>query len=60
VNPDVFPAAAGGPAAELVKLRYFAGLTLPETAAALGLAPRSADRLWAYAKAWLRRAIEDA
>ena len=40
-------------AAGLVKLRYFAGLTLPEAAAALGISSRTADRLWAYAKAWL-------
>jgi len=38
-------------AAELVKLRYFAGLTLPQAAEALGVSPRTADRLWAYAKA---------
>ena len=44
-------------AAELVKLRYFGGLSLPEAAEALGLAPRSADRLWAYACAWLRAAV---
>jgi RNA polymerase sigma factor (TIGR02999 family) len=44
-------------AAELVKLRYFGGLSLPEAAEALGLAPRSADRLWAYARAWLRAAV---
>ena len=42
-------------AAQLVKLRYFAGLALPEAAEALGVSPRSPDRLWAYAKAWLRR-----
>jgi RNA polymerase sigma factor (TIGR02999 family) len=41
-------------AAELVKLRCFTGLTLPEAARALDMAPRSADRLWAYARAWLR------
>jgi RNA polymerase sigma factor (TIGR02999 family) len=40
-------------AAELVKLRYFAGLTLREAARSLGLAPRSADAVWAYARAWL-------
>jgi RNA polymerase sigma factor (TIGR02999 family) len=44
--------------ADLVKLRYFAGLTLPEAAAALGLSERSAGRHWAYARAWLRRAVE--
>jgi RNA polymerase sigma factor (TIGR02999 family) len=45
-------------AAELVQLRYFAGLTLPEAAEALEMAPRSAGRLWAYARAWLRREVE--
>lgn len=44
--------------ADLVKLRYFAGLTLPEVAAALGLSERTAGRHWAYARAWLRRAVE--
>lgn len=44
--------------AELVKLRYFAGLTLPEAAAALGLSERTASRHWTYARAWLRRAID--
>jgi RNA polymerase sigma factor (TIGR02999 family) len=39
--------------AELVKLRFFAGMTLGEAAAALGLSPRSADRQWAFARAWL-------
>ncbi|HVA47585.1 MAG TPA: ECF-type sigma factor [Pirellulales bacterium] len=51
-------AAADAQAAELVKLRYFAGLSIPEAAEALDISPRSADRLWAYARAWLRRAIE--
>jgi DNA-directed RNA polymerase specialized sigma24 family protein len=50
-------AAADAQAAELVKLRYFAGLSIPEAAEALNLSPRSTDRLWAYARAWLRRAI---
>ena len=50
-------AEADAQAAELVKLRYFAGLSIPEAAEALNLSPRSADRLWAYARAWLRRAI---
>ena len=47
-------------AAELVNLRYFAGLTIPEAAEALGVAPRTADSLWAYARAWLLRRIEGA
>lgn len=45
-------------AAELVKLRYFAGLTLPEAAAILGLSTRSAARLWAFARAWLIDALD--
>ena len=44
--------------ADLVKLRYFAGLSLPEAAAALGLSERTAGRHWTFARAWLRRAIE--
>jgi len=44
--------------AELVKLRYFGGLTLPDAAAALGLSERTAGRHWAFARAWLRRAVE--
>jgi len=39
--------------AQLVKLRYFAGLSHQEAAAALGLSRRAADRLWALARAWL-------
>jgi RNA polymerase sigma factor (TIGR02999 family) len=50
-------AVADAQAAELVKLRYFAGLSIPEAAEVLDISPRSADRLWAYARAWLRRAI---
>ncbi len=45
-------------AAELVKLRYFAGLTLPQAACAMGVSTRTADRLWAYAKAWLHTELE--
>jgi RNA polymerase sigma factor (TIGR02999 family) len=52
--------AADAQAAELVRLRYFAGLSIPEAAEALGISPRSADRLWVYARAWLRRAIGNA
>ena len=44
-------------AAELVQLRFFAGLPLPETAQLLGISPRTADRLWAYARAWLHQEI---
>jgi RNA polymerase sigma factor (TIGR02999 family) len=42
-------------AAEVVQLRFFSGLTIEETAAALGLSPRTARRLWVFARAWLRR-----
>ncbi len=40
-------------AAELVKLRYFAGLTIPEAAEILAISPRKANQVWAYARAWL-------
>jgi DNA-directed RNA polymerase specialized sigma24 family protein len=40
-------------AAQLVNLRFFAGLTLNEAADSLGLALRTAERQWAYARAWL-------
>jgi RNA polymerase sigma factor (TIGR02999 family) len=45
--------------ANIVKLRYFAGLTVPETADALGLSPRSVNRLWTAARAWLHREMGD-
>ena len=45
--------------AELVKLRYFAGLTADQAAAALGISPSTADRHWTYARAWLRRAMSE-
>ena len=45
-------------AAKLVELRYFAGLTLGEAAQALSISPRTADRLWAYARAWLHQEIQ--
>jgi RNA polymerase sigma factor (TIGR02999 family) len=52
-------AATDKTAAELVKLRYFAGLSGKDAAAALGLAERSADRLWVYARAWLLKELTD-
>jgi RNA polymerase sigma factor (TIGR02999 family) len=45
-------------AAQVVRLRFFAGLSVDETATALGLSPSTVDRDWAYARAWLRRAID--
>ncbi|CAN5339017.1 ECF-type sigma factor [soil metagenome] len=47
-------------AAKLVQLRYFAGMTLAEAAATMGVSPRTADRLWAYGRAWLHDAIRAA
>jgi RNA polymerase sigma factor (TIGR02999 family) len=45
--------------AELVKLHFFAGLTLEDSGRILGIAPRTAKRHWAYARAWLYAAIRD-
>ena len=45
--------------AELVKLRYFAGLTLAESAAALGISTATADRYWRYARAWLAEKLRE-
>jgi RNA polymerase sigma factor (TIGR02999 family) len=53
-------AGADPQSTELVQLRYFAGLTLPEAAEVLGISPRTADRHWAYARAWLHREIQGA
>jgi len=50
-------AAEDPQSANLVKLRYFVGMTMDEAAAALGLPLRTAERLWTYARAWLRREI---
>jgi RNA polymerase sigma factor (TIGR02999 family) len=43
--------------AELVKLRYFAGLTMSEAAQVLGISTSTADRYWTYARAWLYRML---
>ena len=45
--------------ADLVKLRFFAGLTMSEAADALGLPLRSAERTWTYARTWLHRELEE-
>ncbi len=45
--------------AQVVMLRYFAGLTVPETARAMDVSPATVDRHWRYARAWLRRRIRD-
>jgi RNA polymerase sigma factor (TIGR02999 family) len=50
-------AQANAQAAELVKLRFFAGLTNEEAAAALGVSPRKATQVWAYARAWLLESL---
>ena len=44
-------------AAEVVQMRYFAGMTVQEIATALDLAPRTVDRHWSFARAWLKRSI---
>ena len=46
-------------AADLVKLRYFAGLSIPEAAEALGISRSTADRYWTYARAWLHAELEN-
>jgi RNA polymerase sigma factor (TIGR02999 family) len=50
-------AAEDTTAAEVVKLRYFVGMTIPEIAEALEISPRTADRHWLFARAWLKGAI---
>ena len=52
-------AAQNSQAAALVKIRYFAGMTLPQAAEATGVSARTADRLWAYAKAWLHAKLHE-
>ena len=46
-------------AADLVKLRYFAGFSNAEAAALLNISPRKANQVWAYARAWLREELGD-
>jgi len=58
VNDALDKLAAEDPsAAELVKLRYFVGMPMQEAAAALDLSVRTAERLWTYARVWLKREI---
>jgi RNA polymerase sigma factor (TIGR02999 family) len=45
------------PCADLVKLRFYAGLTMEEAASALGISSRTAHRHWAFARAWLYNAL---
>ncbi|MDZ4684597.1 MAG: ECF-type sigma factor [Planctomycetaceae bacterium] len=52
-------AVVDAPAAELVKLRYFAGLTITQAAEVLAISPRAADFLWAYARTWLLDKLQD-
>ena len=52
-------AALDTPKAELVKLRYFVGLTLDESAQILGISAPTAKRWWAYARVWLYQQIQD-
>jgi RNA polymerase sigma factor (TIGR02999 family) len=47
-------------AASLVKLRYYAGLSIPQAAEALGISTSTADRYWAYARAWLHAELKKA
>ena len=51
-------AADDAEAAELVKLRFFAGLTSAQAAEALGISPRTADRVWTYARTFLLTALQ--
>jgi RNA polymerase sigma factor (TIGR02999 family) len=50
-------AVANAQVAELVKLRFFAGLTNEEAAGVLGVSPRKANQIWAYARAWLLESL---
>ena len=43
--------------AEIVKLKYFAGLTIPEIGELMGIPARTVDRRWAYARAWLHQEL---
>ena len=67
-NPEDFEALDGAilrlqekdpRAADVVRLRFYAGLSVEETAAALGISPRTVKREWTYARAWLARELRD-
>ena len=45
--------------ADLVKLRYFVGMSMPDASASLGISQRAAERLWTFARAWLRTELGD-
>ena len=51
-------AAEDAVAADIVKLRYFVGMSMRETAEALGMPLRSAERVWTFARAWLRNELK--
>jgi RNA polymerase sigma factor (TIGR02999 family) len=53
-------AAQDAQTAELVKLHYFAGLTMDQAAAMVGISPRTAYQSWEYARAWLYRRLAEA
>ena len=57
-DPAWEQAACDASKAELVKLRYFVGMTIKEAADALGISEPTANRWWAYARTWLQREIE--
>lgn len=46
-------------AAELVQLRFFGGLSIAQAASTIGISPRSANRMWVFARAWLFRELND-
>jgi DNA-directed RNA polymerase specialized sigma24 family protein len=45
---------------QVVRLRFYAGLSIDQTAEVLGVAPATIDRRWRFARAWLWRALKDA
>ena len=53
-------AATDGAAADLVQLRYFGGLSIPDAAQVLGVSARTAERLWTFARAWLCEKLQGA